>query len=86
MPVVFSLIFIVGLIGNGCVISAVLRYKSMRSAPNIFIGKWCQTKSKQVYTYFNKMVHPFLRNESLISQLMGKFKSYDYNWAPVVGE
>ncbi|XP_067951039.1 gastrin-releasing peptide receptor-like [Watersipora subatra] len=37
VPVVFGFIFIVGLMGNGLVIGAVLRYKSMWNAPNMFI-------------------------------------------------
>lgn len=39
VPIVFSLIFILSFIGNGCIIHAVLRYKSMRTAPNLFIGE-----------------------------------------------
>ena len=37
VPVIFSIIFIVGVIGNGCLIYILLRHKSMRSIPNTFI-------------------------------------------------
>ncbi|XP_013411464.1 neuropeptide CCHamide-1 receptor [Lingula anatina] len=37
IPVVFSFVFIVGLIGNGSLIYIVCRYKSMRNIPNILI-------------------------------------------------
>ncbi len=37
VPVVFALIFLVGVIGNGTLIFTVLRNKNMRNAPNIFI-------------------------------------------------
>jgi hypothetical protein len=37
VPVVFSLIFLVGVVGNGGLIYILLRHKSMRSIPNTFI-------------------------------------------------
>ncbi len=37
VPVVFALIFIVGVVGNGTLILTVLKNKNMRNAPNIFI-------------------------------------------------
>ena len=37
VPVVFGIIFLVGVIGNGCLIYILLRHKSMRSIPNTFI-------------------------------------------------
>ena len=37
VPVIFSIIFLVGVIGNGCLIYILLRHKSMRSIPNTFI-------------------------------------------------
>ncbi len=37
VPVVFALIFLVGVVGNGTLIFTVLRNKNMRNAPNIFI-------------------------------------------------
>ena len=58
MPIVFGIIFVVGLIGNGCVITAVLRHKSMWNAPNMFIGNnmsstCCQFKSVFLHTLPN---------------------------------
>ncbi|ELT90314.1 hypothetical protein CAPTEDRAFT_25111, partial [Capitella teleta] len=38
VPVVFSLIFLVGVVGNSLVIFIILRNKAMRTTPNIFIG------------------------------------------------
>ncbi|ELT97057.1 hypothetical protein CAPTEDRAFT_25118, partial [Capitella teleta] len=38
VPVVFSLIFLVGVVGNSLVIFIILRQKAMRTTPNIFIG------------------------------------------------
>lgn len=37
VPVVFAFIFIVGVVGNGTLILTVLKNKTMRNAPNIFI-------------------------------------------------
>ena len=37
VPVIFGIIFLVGVIGNGCLIYILLRHKSMRSIPNTFI-------------------------------------------------
>ena len=37
IPVIFALIFIVGVVGNGTLIYIVIRNKNMRNAPNIFI-------------------------------------------------
>lgn len=37
VPIVFSVIFVVGIIGNGTTIFIVLRNKTMRNVPNIFI-------------------------------------------------
>ena len=37
VPVVFAVIFIVGVVGNGTLILTVLKNKTMRNAPNIFI-------------------------------------------------
>jgi hypothetical protein len=37
IPVLFSVMFIVGLIGNGTLVYTVLRNKNMRNTPNIFI-------------------------------------------------
>ena len=37
MPVIFSLIFFAGVIGNGCLIYILCRHKSMHSVPNTFI-------------------------------------------------
>ena len=37
VPVVFAIIFIVGVVGNGTLILTVLKNKNMRNAPNIFI-------------------------------------------------
>jgi len=39
IPIVVSIIDLIGLVGNCLVVGAVIRYKAMRSAPNIFIGK-----------------------------------------------
>ena len=55
VPIVFGIIFIAGLIGNGCVITAVLTHKSMWNAPNMFIGNnmsstCCQFKSVSLPT------------------------------------
>ena len=37
VPVIFALIFLVGVTGNGGLIYILLRHKSMRSIPNIYI-------------------------------------------------
>ena len=37
VPVIFALIFLVGVVGNGGLIYILLRHKSMRSIPNIYI-------------------------------------------------
>ena len=37
VPIVFGIIFVVGVVGNGTLIYTVLRNKSMRNVPNIFI-------------------------------------------------
>jgi len=37
VPLIFSIIFIVGLIGNGTLVHIIVRNKSMRNLPNIFI-------------------------------------------------
>lgn len=37
VPVIFGIIFLVGVIGNSCLIYILLRHKSMRSVPNTFI-------------------------------------------------
>lgn len=37
VPVVFGLIFLVGVVGNGCLIYILCRHKTMRSVPNTFI-------------------------------------------------
>lgn len=37
VPVVFGIIFLVGVIGNGCLIYILCRHKTMRSVPNTFI-------------------------------------------------
>ncbi|KZS13423.1 putative Gastrin-releasing peptide receptor [Daphnia magna] len=37
VPVVFGIIFLVGVIGNGSLIYVLCRHKSMRSVPNTFI-------------------------------------------------
>ena len=37
VPIIFTLIFIIGMIGNGTLIFTVLRNKNMRNTPNIFI-------------------------------------------------
>ena len=37
VPVIFTMIFITGIIGNGTLIYTVLRNKNMRNRPNIFI-------------------------------------------------
>ncbi|ELT97061.1 hypothetical protein CAPTEDRAFT_125114 [Capitella teleta] len=38
VPVVFSFIFLVGVVGNSLVIFIILRHRAMRTTPNIFIG------------------------------------------------
>eukprot|EP00914_Ancora_sagittata_P033497 GHVO01067543.1.p1 GENE.GHVO01067543.1~~GHVO01067543.1.p1 ORF type:complete len:359 (+),score=24.58 GHVO01067543.1:236-1312(+) len=38
VPVIFSVIFVVGVTGNSLLIYIILRHKSMRTTPNIFIG------------------------------------------------
>jgi hypothetical protein len=37
VPVVFGLIFLLGVIGNGSLMFIIFRYKSMRNLPNIFV-------------------------------------------------
>lgn len=37
VPIVFAIIFLVGVIGNGSLIYVLCRHKSMRSVPNTFI-------------------------------------------------
>ena len=37
VPFIFAIIFIVGLIGNGCLVHIFIRHKSMRNLPNTFI-------------------------------------------------
>ena len=37
VPIVFALIFIVGVVGNGTLIFTVIRNKNMRNTPNVFI-------------------------------------------------
>lgn len=37
VPVVFGLIFLVGVVGNACLIFILCRHKAMRSVPNTFI-------------------------------------------------
>lgn len=37
VPFVFGLIFLVGVVGNGCLIYILCRHKTMRSVPNTFI-------------------------------------------------
>ena len=37
LPIVFGIIFVSGVIGNGSLMFIICRYKSMRNLPNIFI-------------------------------------------------
>lgn len=37
VPIVFFLIFVVGVMGNGMLVLTLLRYENMRNAPNIYV-------------------------------------------------
>lgn len=38
MPTVFTLIFLIGVVGNGCLILIFFRHKSMRNTPNTWVS------------------------------------------------
>lgn len=59
VPLFFSLIMLVGLVGNSLVIYVISKHRQMRTATNFYIGKF------QFFTAFEKMLLNITRNQHI---------------------
>lgn len=52
VPVVFFLIFVVGILGNGTLVVIFLRHRTMRNVPNTYVIFYFQTFKKSWFVFY----------------------------------
>lgn len=75
VPLFFSLIMLVGLVGNSLIIYVISKHRQMRTATNFYIGEfqfsavWGKKSNDSVCDLHNKSTHQLTVCKSLTNQL-----------------